>query len=206
MPHRKGTASNMADLDENVTVAPNDDSSHGSAGGHVRTIAVLVAIATFLVFLPSLSNGFVESWDDGSNFLNNPFYRGLGPRRLEWMFTTTHLGPYQPLSWMTLAADYLVWGEQRPFGYHLTNVILHSINAALLAAVVFGLMNLRRRSAAPCMARSQSEAIQNPDSEIQDAPHAAVAWAGVIALFWAVHPLRVEAVSWITERREVLCG
>ncbi|MBI2387539.1 MAG: hypothetical protein HYV14_16235 [Elusimicrobia bacterium] len=26
------------------------------------------------------------------------------------------------------------------------------------------------------------------------------------ALFWALHPLRVESVAWVTERRDVLCG
>lgn len=41
------------------------------------------------------------------------------------MFSTFHLGHYQPLSWLTLALDYLIWG-MNPFGYHLTNLVLHA--------------------------------------------------------------------------------
>ena len=46
------------------------------------------------------------------------------------MFTAFHLGPYQPLSWASYGLDYVIWGMD-PFGYHLTNVILRSVNAAL---------------------------------------------------------------------------
>ena len=92
-----------------------------------RGIPLLVAAVTFIIFLPALKNGFV-SWDDDKNFLNNFLYRGLGWEQLKWMFTTFHTGPYQPVSWLTYGLDYLVWG-MKPFGYHLTNIILHSLNA-----------------------------------------------------------------------------
>src|SRR3712207_3552252 len=70
---------------------------------------LVVAAATFLAFVPALGNGFV-SWDDDANFVDNPYYRGLGPAQLRWMWTTFHLGHYVPLSWMTLGLDYVVWG------------------------------------------------------------------------------------------------
>lgn len=31
-------------------------------------------------------------------------------------------------------------------------------------------------------------------------------WAGLAALVWGVHPLRVESVAWVTERKDVLYG
>jgi len=135
----------------------------------------LVGLAALAVFLPSLRNGFVD-WDDARNLLDNLAYRGLGPDQLRWMWTTFHLGPYQPLSWMTYGLDYLIWG-MRPLGYHLTSALLHAIAAGLLVAVVARLLPQRGES-----------------------------FAVLTALLWAVHPLRVEAVSWATERREVLCG
>ena len=46
------------------------------------------------------------------------------------MFTTFHMGHYQPLSWVTFGIDYLIWGMD-PFGYHLTNLLLHAANAVL---------------------------------------------------------------------------
>ena len=135
----------------------------------------LVGLAALAVFLPSLRNGFVD-WDDARNLLDNLAYRGLGPDQLRWMWTTFHLGPYQPLSWMTYGLDYLLWG-MRPLGYHLTSVLLHALSAGLLTAVVARLLPQRGDS-----------------------------FAVLAAVLWAVHPLRVEAVSWATERREVLCG
>src|SRR6185503_19227187 len=98
-----------------------------------------VAAVTFAVFLPSLASSFVR-WDDEQNFLDNPAYRGLGPANLAWMFTHFHLGHYQPLPWITLGLDYVIWG-MNPVGYHLTNVVLHALSAgvfAWLAAWFFG--------------------------------------------------------------------
>src|SRR5512136_2885934 len=75
----------------------------------VWALPVLLVCLTFLSFLPSLQNEFV-SWDDGATLLENPNYRGLDWQRLRWMFTTFYLGHYQPLSWVTFALDYLIWG------------------------------------------------------------------------------------------------
>ncbi len=143
-------------------------------GRAVRWAPFLAFLATFLSFLPALRCGFVH-WDDPQNFLHNELYRGFGWVNLRWMFTTFHTGPYQPLSWLTLAFDYKLWGMD-PFGYHLTNVLLHSANAGLLCAVCLALLD--------------------------GSPLGAPALFG--ALFWAMHPLRVESVAWATERRDVL--
>jgi hypothetical protein len=92
-----------------------------------------VAVATLLVFLPALGNGFVN-WDDDENFLWNPHYRGLGWSNLRWMFTAVHQGLYVPMAWVTLGLDHVLWG-MNPAGYHLTSVVLHAVNAALLCVV-----------------------------------------------------------------------
>jgi hypothetical protein len=80
-----------------------------------------------------LQNGFVN-WDDPVNFLNNPAYRGLGLSQLTWMFTTFHMGHYIPVTWLTLGADYLVWGMD-PTGYHLTSLLFHAATALCFYAV-----------------------------------------------------------------------
>jgi tetratricopeptide (TPR) repeat protein len=148
-------------------------------------IVIGVAVTSFVVFAPSLPNQFVD-WDDLENFTVNPSYRGLGWSHLKWMWTTTLLGHYVPLTWMTLGADYLVWG-MNPAGYHLTNVVLHCANVALLYVVALRLLG----AAMP--------AIAGPP----------LSWrlgAAFAALVFGVHPLRVESVTWITERRDVLSG
>jgi hypothetical protein len=115
-------------------------------------------------------------WDDDMNFTDNPFFRGLSTSHLRWMFTTFHGGHYQPLSWVTLGLDYTLWG-MNPLGYHLTNIALHAVNALLVYRLIVALV--------PGVG-----------------PRAAV----VGALLFAIHPLRVESVAWVTERRDVLSG
>jgi tetratricopeptide (TPR) repeat protein len=56
----------------------------------------MVAVVTCVAFLPLLWNQFVE-WDDYENLISDTHYRGLGWSQLSWMFTTFHMGPYQPL-------------------------------------------------------------------------------------------------------------
>ena len=142
---------------------------------------------TFLVFRSSLAGGFVN-WDDDFNFLHNPAYRGLGAENIRWMFTTFYLGPYQPLSWLTLGMDYAIWGMD-PYGYHLTSVILHVINAGLVYVLALQLLG----------ATGQLE----PRQPLATAGRFGAAAA---ALLFALHPLRVESVAWVTERRDVLSG
>ena len=156
--------------------------------GVLVVLSVLAAALTLLVFLPALRCGFL-GWDDPQNFLDNTHYRGLGWVNLRWMFTTTLAGNYQPLSWLTLAADYKLWGMD-PHGYHLTNVLIHALNGALLCLVCMSLLSRTSQS----MAAPTEPAL----------PLAAASLFG--ALFWSLHPLRVESVAWVTERRDVLSG
>jgi tetratricopeptide (TPR) repeat protein len=147
-------------------------------------VPVLIGVATFIAFLPVLQNGFV-SWDDGKNLLENPNYRGLGWTELRWMFTTFYMGHYQPLSWLTLGSDYLLWG-MRPSGYHLTSLLLHAANAVLFYFLTVRLLSL-------------SASYATGELAVQIA-------AVFSAVLFAIHPLRVESVVWATERRDVLAG
>jgi protein O-mannosyl-transferase len=149
-------------------------------------IPALIFIMTVVTFLPSLRNEFVN-WDDYKTLVENKNYRGLGWEHIHWMFTTLHMGHYQPLSWVTFGLDYLVWG-MNPVGYHLTNLLLHAVNAALFYFIAFRLFLL---------------ADGTPSVSFQTTVPIA---AGFAALFFAIHPLRVESVVWATERRDVLSG
>ena len=149
-------------------------------------VPLLVAVVTFVAFLPALRAGFV-AWDDQTNFLENLDYRGLGPTQLRWMWTTFLLGHYVPLSWMTLGLDYVVWG-MNPAGYHLTSLLLHCADAVLVYFLARRI--LRLTGVVAPTADGMSLAIP----------------AAFAALLFAVHPLRVESVVWITERRDVLSG
>lgn len=140
-----------------------------------------LGIVTLLVFMPTLRNGFV--WDDVPNLLANPHYRGLGWTQVRWMATAIHLGHYIPLTWLSLAIDYVLWG-MNPVGYHLSNVVLHAAGVVLFYFVALRL--LRKATALSGTALTLA--------------------AATAALFFAIHPLRVESVAWVTERRDVLSG
>ncbi len=153
----------------------------------------LVVTLTVLVFLPGVFGEFVN-WDDDRNFLLNLDYRGLGWDNLRWMLTTSHMGPWAPLSWLTLGADYLLWGLS-PRGYHATSLLFHAATAAVFLLIARRLLGaaLRFPAAAPPGSGPWQEG-------------AARAGAVAAALVFAVHPLRVESVVWITERRDVVSG
>lgn len=150
-----------------------------SAGARWIAGSLLAALILF-VFLPTLGQGWAPI-DDELNFVDNPDYRGFSIAHLRWIWTTRLAGHYIPLSWMTLAADF-AWSGMDPWGYHLTNVVLHLANGLLLFALAGRLFE--------------------PASE----KGSSILGAFACAAFFALHPLRVESVAWITERRDVLCG
>src|SRR6185369_8930224 len=104
-----------------------------------RGLPLLVAGLTAAAFLPSLQNDFVL-WDDDLNLTGNRRYRGLSAAHLRWMFTTLHGGHYQPLSWLTLGVDHALWGMNAS-GYHLTSLLLHTVTALVVYAVLLALLS-----------------------------------------------------------------
>ena len=147
-------------------------------------LPLLVSALTFVIFLPTLKNGFVN-WDDIQNLIANQKYRGLGYEQLKWMFTSYNMGPYAPITLITMGIDYSIWG-MNPFGYHLTNILFHTLNA-----LVFYLLCIK------LLALSIPPSTPNTQREL----HFSAAFA---ALFFAIHPLRVESASWVSGRHDII--
>ena len=145
--------------------------------------AVLVFALVLIAFLPGLFGGFLN-WDDDQNFLENPAYRGLGPRQLGWMLSTFHMGHWKPLTWLTHGVDWTLWG-MRPMGYKAMSLGIHAA-----AAVAF--LFLARRLLTLALARPL------------DGPARVGALAA--ALLFALHPLRVEPVAWLSARSDLVAG
>lgn len=150
-------------------------------------VAATAAAICLLVFLPALTCGFVNL-DDHEYVLNNPLIRKLDPEGLAKVFSGSHAGFWMPLTWMSLALDYHFWGLN-PLGYHLTNILLHSANTGLVVLVADRLMS-RRVS-------------EEHGGQVKYLYPLSLLLAG---LLWGVHPLRVESVAWVTERKDVLNG
>jgi Flp pilus assembly protein TadD len=151
-------------------------------------LPILIFCVTGAAFLPALRGEFLN-WDDSVNFVANPHYRGLGWPQIQWMFTTTLMGHYIPVTWLSFGLSYVL-GGMSPWGYHLANILLHAGNATLVYVITRRLL-----------AAAQGDGAQETRSTWP-----VILAGGFAALLWGVHPLRVESVAWITERRDVLCG
>ncbi|MBT4817380.1 MAG: tetratricopeptide repeat protein, partial [Lentisphaerae bacterium] len=159
--------------------------NRATAAYRVLALALMLSFATWIAFLPMLRNGFI--WDDVRGLVQNKSWCGLSWTHIRWMFTTHFTGPYQPLTWLSHALVHSATGlAPRPF--LIVNLALHTANTVLLF-VVFRIY----------LGRVQSLA-DDVRPWLFD-----LACAGG-ALFFGLHPLRVESVSWITERRDVLSG
>jgi tetratricopeptide (TPR) repeat protein len=152
------------------------------AVGTALVLVVLVVVA----FSPGLRNEFVV-WDDPQNFLENPDYRGLGWAQLRWDWTSFHVGVYQPLAWMILGVQYLLFGL-KPWGYHLSSVILHAINTAVLFLLTVSILVRSGLGGAP--GRLGIVTVS----------------AGLAAALFAVHPLRTEVVAWASCQPYLPCA
>ena len=84
---------------EPVAVRVSSGSKAGRSDRQLLTwgIAVAIGLAAVAAFLPILNNRFVDQWDDGANFLENPAFRGLGWPQVRWAWTTLWQGVYQPI-------------------------------------------------------------------------------------------------------------
>jgi hypothetical protein len=112
--------------------------------------AFALVVGTFAAFWPILSNGFVD-WDDSAAIVGNARLGRFDPASLGWTLSTTLLGHFQPLAWLSLSLDRALWGLNAG-GFHLTSLILHAASAVLLFYFLRGLLGGGAASSAPAAA------------------------------------------------------
>ncbi len=110
-----------------------------------RTVAaaLILVVAGIFVYFNVLDGDFV--WDDESFVLNNEYIRSF--KHIPDFFTRPEalaaggisLDSYRPLVPFSFAFDHYIWGLD-PFGYHLTNMILHIVNAFAVFILVSMIM------------------------------------------------------------------
>ena len=153
-------------------------------------LGALVFVLTFVLYLPSLGHEFVE-WDDSMYVFDNPHIRSFDLSFLKWAFTGFHAGNWHPLTWISHAVDYAIWGLN-PLGHHLTNIVLHSVNTFAVVFLVMGLI------------RAVRERTSGDESWLDE--KMMLITAGVTGLLFGLHPLHVESVAWVAERKDLLCA
>jgi hypothetical protein len=155
-------------------------------------LAGFVALVTFLIYLTALRNDFIN-WDDGPYVYENPHIRSLNAAFFKWAFFDFYESNWHPLTWLSHAVDYAVWGLN-PLGHHLTNIILHAINTFAVVFLVTALLDAWRKRSP----KGERTSFLNE--------RAILIAAGTTGLLFGLHPVHVESVAWVAERKDLLCA
>jgi hypothetical protein len=143
-------------------------------GRRVFWLGLLLAALTVATLWPATANGFVE-FDDLAYVNDNPHVLGgLAGSNVWWALTTTEMGNWHPLTWLSLMLDAELW-HGSAWGFHLTNLLLHVCTVVVLFTALLWLTGATQRSA-------------------------------LVAALFAVHPLNVETVAWVAERKGLLAA
>lgn len=127
---------------------------------------------TYIFYSNSIQSGFVML-DDPAKIQENQLITGLTFSNIYAMFSTFIFHTYFPVTLLSYAFDYTLWGGLEPHGFHFTNLLLHIINVILLFVFT---KNFTGKNNA----------------------------AFIAALIFAVHPMNVETVAWLSERSNLL--
>lgn len=154
---------------------------------HVSAILFIVTLSAIL-YLNTLNNGFV--YDDKYTVVNNVLIKDFS--NLPSLFRKSYFAlsgemTYRPVVTLTYFMDYALYGL-KPWGYHLTNIILHSVNSIMfyifLTLIFKPATDVGQRSAlANLFIRNKSL---------------------VISLLFVLHPLLTEAVNAVSFREDLL--
>src|SRR5438477_2032983 len=180
-------------------------SKSGAAGVPSRTdservvtgiICLLLVAIVWIVFGQTLRHEFVNYDDDQYVYDNLRITDGLSLDGVQWAFTHVHADNWHPLTTISHMLDCQLYGLQ-PWGHHLTNILLHAAAAILL------FFALRELTSSGDAVAGMGDAGRDQRSRLQRGS----LWPSVfVAAVFAVHPLRVESVAWVSERKDVLSG
>ena len=166
-------------------------------------LAVIVSLLTFAAYLPSLRNEFVH-WDDNLNVYDNPFIRAFDMTFLKRAFLDLSAVDYwRPFTWVSHALDYAVWGLD-PMGHHLTNNILHAINAFIVVLLVIRLLGTVN-SASQHNSPRPPISLKGGAEGVGVISYKSMLIAAVTTgLLFGLNPVQVESVAWVSERKNLL--
>jgi hypothetical protein len=165
-------------LSTNAAANGDHDTTRRSTVGAI--VCVVAAALGAAVYVNALNNPFI--YDDYRLVVENRSLSATNPLALFWYDVS------RPIVNASFAVDRALWGAG-PFGFHLTSVLLHTLNVALVALLTW-------RFAQP----SSTAAVPH---RLPVRPDVA---APVAALLFAVHPMMSQAVGYISGRSELLCA
>jgi tetratricopeptide (TPR) repeat protein len=141
---------------------------------HFAIACGILVVSTVLLYWQTVGFAFLTYDDETYVTKNLHVSKGLTFDGFYWAFSGVHGGNWHPLTSISHMLDCEVYGLN-PAGHHATNIVLHTLNALLLLALLFLMTGSVWRSA-------------------------------TVAGLFALHPLHVESVAWVSERKDVLSG
>ncbi|MCK4353475.1 tetratricopeptide repeat protein [candidate division WOR-3 bacterium] len=148
---------------------------------------LLIVIVSAIIYANTFRNEFV--FDDINLIVEN-----YEIRKLSNIFHFSLMK--QPVREITFAIDYRLW-KLNPFGYHLTNLILHILCSLLVYFFVASLPALERRG----IIRLRRTRATGKGFKLQITNYQLPL---ITALLFAAHPIHTEAVTGIANRKELL--
>jgi tetratricopeptide (TPR) repeat protein len=149
----------------------------------ILLLVAIIAMSSFFIYLPTANSGFI--WDD-IQYITNPL-------RTDTSLYSYFLGRgvyYRPFLSLSMTLDYSI-SHLNPAGYHMTNIILHTLNSFLVFLLGFHLMKDKRL----IVDRTDNAGMKYDKTVI--VPFLA-------AMVFAVHPIHTESVAWIAGRTDML--
>ena len=163
-----------------------EDKRQETKSYHLISISLILVIS-IAIYSNTLKNGFV--YDDAKTIVNNTLIKTINnlPKlfnRTDYFAASGEMS-YRPVVTLTYFIDYAIYGL-KPYGYHLTNLIIHSINGVML----YIFLTLLFKSS-----QSSFFNFQFPIFNLQL----------IISLLFITHPVLTEAVNAISFREDGLC-
>ncbi len=161
-----------------------------------RTLAAcaLVFCATIIAYFPALTGSFL--WND-SDYVTQPALRSLHGLWRIW-FDVGATEQYYPLLHSAFWIEHRLWGDAT-LGYHLVNVLLHATSACLFGLLVERLVPKPLDRNAP-----QSGSLAPVTPKPSEGGTTRYTLPLLAALIFALHPVCVESVAWISEEKNTL--
>jgi tetratricopeptide (TPR) repeat protein len=157
-------------------------------------VSVLLVAAVLAVYAPVAHYDFI-ALDDAQYVRDNEYINhGFSRAGIQWVFENVVSGNWHPVTMLSHMADCQIYGASAG-GQHITNVLLHAANMVLLFWLLLAMTERRKpaETAAPETAGKKTSTFNF--------------WpCALTAALFGLHPLHVESVAWISERKDVLSG
>ena len=197
------------------------------ASAYALFAALGLVVVVFAIFGAAVGFGFLN-WDDNYHVVDNPNVNPPSWHGVWESWRAPYYRLYVPLSYTFLSLEAAAAqqvdpvsgvSELRPAVFHLGNLFLHAACTVLVFMLLRRLLDATATGTGTMPAVAPAGKFITPTRSISEGALAyASGWceqlsrrgntlaAALGALLFAVHPLQVESVAWISEVRGLLCG